>query len=61
MEAGVVSLERRQQDARKPKISKMLLKDVRKAPSQPEYAPHQYTYKPNPYPDQDTVIYAPQD
>ena len=23
---------------------------------QPEYAPHQYTYKPNPYPEQDTVI-----
>jgi replication initiation protein RepC len=54
MEARVVSLEQRQQDARS--RLEMLLKDVRKAPLQPEYAPHQYTYKPTPYPDQDTVI-----
>jgi replication initiation protein RepC len=54
MEARVVSLEQRQQDARS--RLEMLLKDVKKTPSQPENAPHQYTYKPNPYPDQDTVI-----
>ena len=34
----------------------MLLKDVNKVPSRPENAPHQYTYKPTPYPQQDTVI-----
>jgi replication initiation protein RepC len=54
MEAGVVSLERRQQEARG--HLEILLRDVKKAPSQPENAPHQYTYKPNPYPEQDTVI-----
>jgi replication initiation protein RepC len=54
MEAGVVSLERREHEARD--HLEMLLKDVRKAPSQPENAPHQYTYKPNPYPEQETVI-----
>ncbi len=54
MEAGVVSLERRQHEARS--RLEMLLKDVNKAPSQPENAPHQYTYKPTPYPEQDTVI-----
>ena len=54
MEAGVVSLERRQQEAEAG--LEMLLKDVKKTPSQPENAPHQYTYKPNPYPEQDTVI-----
>jgi replication initiation protein RepC len=54
MEAGVVSLERRQQEARS--RLEMLLKNVKKAPSQPENAPHQYTYKLTPYPEQDTVI-----
>ena len=29
---------------------------LNKAPSQAENAPHQYTYKPTPYPEQDTVI-----
>ena len=54
MEAGVVSLEWRQHEPRS--CLEMLLKDVNKAPSQPENAPHQYTYKPTPYPQQDTVI-----
>ena len=54
MEAGVVSLEQRQQEARS--RLEMLLKDVKKTPLQPENAPHQYTYKPTPYPEQDTVI-----
>ena len=54
MEAGVVSLEWRQHEARS--RLEMLLKDVNKAPSQSENAPHQYTYKPTPYPEQDTVI-----
>jgi replication initiation protein RepC len=54
MEAGVVSLERRQQEARS--RLEILLKDVKKAPSQTENAPHQYTYKLTPYPKQDTVI-----
>jgi replication initiation protein RepC len=54
LEAGVVCLERRQHEARK--HIETLLKHVNKAPSQPENAPHQYTYKPTPYPEQDTVI-----
>ncbi len=54
VEAGVIGLERRQYEARD--RLETLLKDVNKAPSQPENAPHQYTYKPNPYPEQDTVI-----
>ena len=54
LEVGVVSLERWQHEARS--RLEMLLKDVNKAPSQPENAPHQYTYKPPPYPEQDTVI-----
>src|SRR5271166_1615945 len=54
LEAGVVSLERRQHEARS--RLEMLLKDVNKAPSQAENAPHHYTYKPTPYPEQDTVI-----
>src|SRR5277367_1811343 len=48
MERGVVSLEWRQQQARG--HLEMLLKDVKKTPSQFENAPHQYTYKPTPYP-----------
>jgi replication initiation protein RepC len=54
MEAGVVSLERRQNEARN--RLEMLLKAVRKTPSPSENAPHQYTYKPTLNPKQDTVI-----
>ena len=54
MEVGVISLERRQHEARI--RLEVLLKDINKAPSQAEIAPHQYTYKPTPYPEQDTVI-----
>ncbi len=54
MEMGVISLERRQHEGRS--RLQMLLKDMNKTPSQSEYEPHQYTYKPNPYPEQDTVI-----
>lgn len=54
MEGGVASLEQRQRKARE--HLEMLLRGVKKNPSQPENAPHQYTYKPNPYPQQDTVI-----
>lgn len=54
MEAGVVSLERRHQEARR--RLEMVLTDVKKAPSQAENAPHQYTYNPTSYPKQDTVI-----
>jgi len=54
MEGGVASLEQRQRKARE--HLEMLLRDVKKDPSQSENAPHQYTYKPNPYPQQDTVI-----
>jgi replication initiation protein RepC len=54
MEVGVTSLEQRQRAARA--RLEMLLKDVKKAPSGVENEPHQYTYNPNPYPSQDTVI-----
>jgi replication initiation protein RepC len=54
MEGGVTSLEQRQRKARE--HLEMLLKDVKKDPFQSENAPHQYTYKPNPYPQQDTVV-----
>ncbi|HEY2528912.1 MAG TPA: replication initiation protein RepC, partial [Xanthobacteraceae bacterium] len=54
MEMGVVSLERRQHEAGR--HLEMLLKNVKKTPSQPKTGPHQYTYKPTPYPKQDTVI-----
>ena len=54
IEAGVVSLERRQHEARS--HLEMLLNDVKMIPSPAENAPHQYTYKSNPYPEQDTVI-----
>jgi replication initiation protein RepC len=53
MEAGVVSLERRQNEARN--RLEMLLKDVEKTPSPSENAPHQYIYKPISNPKQDTV------
>jgi replication initiation protein RepC len=54
MEAGVLSLERRQTEARS--HLDVLLNDIKKAPSPAENAPHQYTYNPIPYPEQDTVI-----
>jgi replication initiation protein RepC len=54
MEVGVTSLEQRQRAARA--RLEMLLKDVKKTPSGVENEPHQYTYNPNPYPSQDTVI-----
>ncbi len=54
MEAGVVSLERRQNEARN--RLEMLLKDVRKTPSPSENAPHQYTYKLTLNSKQNTVI-----
>ena len=54
MEAGVVSLEQRQRGARA--RLEILLKDVKKAPSEVENEPHQYTYNPNPNPLTDTVI-----
>ena len=54
MEAGVLSLEQRQRKGRE--HLEMLLKDVKKNPLGSENAPHQYTYKPNPYPQEDTVI-----
>src|ERR1700680_2791613 len=54
MEMGVTSLEQRQRAARA--RLEMLLKDVKKIPSGVENEPHQYTYNPNPYPSQDTVI-----
>lgn len=56
MEMGVVNLERRQHEARS--HLEILLKDVKKVPLQPETAPHQYNYKPTPYPEQDTVTTA---
>jgi len=54
MEMGVTSLEQRQRVARA--RLEILLKDVKKTPSGVENEPHQYTYNPNPYPSQDTVI-----
>ena len=54
MEEGVTSLEQQQRAARA--RLEMLLKDVKKTPSQVENDPHQYTYNPTPYPSQDTVI-----
>ncbi len=54
MEAGVLSLEQRQRRARE--HLETLLKEVKKNPLGRENAPHQYTYKLNPYPQEDTVI-----
>ncbi|MBV8894784.1 MAG: replication protein C [Acidobacteria bacterium] len=53
MEAEVVSLERRQNEARNQ--LEMLLKDVKKTPSASKNAPHQYIYKQNSNPNKDTV------
>jgi replication initiation protein RepC len=54
MEAGVASLEQRQRDARA--RLERLLEDVKKAPSEVQNEPHQYTYNRPPYPQTDTVI-----
>ena len=54
MEAGVVNLERRQNEARN--RLETLLKEVKKPPLPSENAPHQYTYNPTFNPTQDTVI-----
>src|SRR6201997_4758040 len=54
MEVGVASLEQRQREARA--RLEILLKDVKKAPSEVENEPHQYTYNPTPNPLEDTVI-----
>jgi replication initiation protein RepC len=54
MEAGVVSLEGRQNEART--RLETLLKDSSKTPSPSENAPHQYSYKPISNPNTDTVI-----
>ncbi len=64
MALGVASLERRQNSARE--RLEMLLADVavkapeavNPAPLGAENGPHQYTYKPSLYPEQDTVIAA---
>jgi replication initiation protein RepC len=58
MEAGVTSLERRQIEARE--RLEALLHDVKTDPLGAENEPHQHNYKPNPYPEQDTVIAAKQ-
>ena len=54
MEAGVESLERRQQAAREQLES--LLLGVKTIPLGIKNEPHQYTYNPTPDPEQDTVI-----
>ena len=54
MALGVESLERRQKAARE--CLEGLLKAMDKAPLGAETGPHQYTYKPTPDPDQDTVV-----
>jgi len=54
MEVGVASLEQRQREARA--RLEILLQDVKKAPSEVENEPHQYTYNPTPNPLKDTVI-----
>jgi replication initiation protein RepC len=56
MEAGVKSLERRQQAARE--RLEHLLGTVEIGPKEPENRPHIYNYKPNLNPEQDTVITA---
>jgi replication initiation protein RepC len=56
MEVGVTSLERRQREARA--RLEVLLNDVKKAPSEVQNKPHQYTYNPPVYPQKDTVIAA---
>jgi replication initiation protein RepC len=66
MAIGVQSLERRQRAARErlENLLAALAPDVSQAvdssPKGPENQPHRYTYKPSPYPDQDTVI-APEE
>jgi len=62
MALSVASLERRQATARE-RLETLLaaaapvaLDPVDSAPRGPENRPHQYTYKPDPYPEQDTVV-----
>ena len=62
MALGVESLERRQHSARE-RLELLLAEAAPKAPESvnqdplgPENGPHQYTYKPTLYPEQDTVI-----
>ncbi len=62
MAIGVASLERRQLEARE-RLEKLLAEMTPSAseavdtdPKRPENRPHQYSYKPNPYPQEDTVI-----
>ena len=54
MEAGVASLEQRQREARA--RLEILLKDIKKVPSEVENEPHQNIYNPTPNPLKDTVI-----
>jgi replication initiation protein RepC len=54
MEVGVASLEQRRHAARA--RLEALLSDVKKAPSEAQNEPHQYTYNPPLYPQEDTVI-----
>ena len=62
MEIGVVSLERRQREARErlenlmPKAQETVTEGVDSDPKGPENRPHQYTYKTPSYPEQDTVM-----
>jgi replication initiation protein RepC len=56
MEVGVGSLEQRQRKARK--HLEALLREVKKAPWGRENEPHQNTYNPPRYPQEDTVIAA---
>ena len=62
MEIGVVSLERRQREARErlenlmPKAEETISEAVDSDPKGAENRPHQYTYKTPFYPEQDTVI-----
>jgi replication initiation protein RepC len=56
MELGVASLERRQNVARE--RLEQLLRAVDSDPKEPENRPHYYSYKPDSYPEQDTVIAA---
>jgi replication initiation protein RepC len=62
MVLGVESLERRQSEARE-RLELLLAElaatasgDVNPNPKGPENGPHQYTYKPTLYPEQDTVV-----
>ena len=62
MALGVESLERRQRSARErlenllPQVAPRRSEAVNSDPKGPENGPHQYTYKPSLYPEQDTVM-----